>query len=169
MERAARPRRTGGEFSDEGDSPSRRGLPLAAVNLLLLFFSSRSFLSPAPPQGPLRPLFFFHCAKLREPSPFFVRLPSIVSLFPVPISRFRSPPLFLPRVSRFSLFEVTDFHFARSTFSSLPPLFFFSPPRRANRATRNRGHAQRAFSLWELTRSTFWAKLSCTYRRCNLR
>lgn len=41
--RAARPRRTEGEFSDEGDSPLRRGLPLAAVNLLLLFFLSAPF------------------------------------------------------------------------------------------------------------------------------
>lgn len=118
----------------------RRGLPVApgppagGGQFAAPFFLIRSFLSPAPPQGPPLPLFFFHCAKLRprESSSFFVRLSSIVSLFPVrslafALSRFFSSVLaFLaPRSRRFSFRAVDS--------------FFLLPAKRAtrNRATRN--------------------------------
>lgn len=132
--RAARPRKTGEEFSDEGDSPSRRGLPLAAVNLLLLFFLSAPFsLSPALPFKVLFHLSFSFAAPNsgRENHPLFLRS-SFFHLsflyFPSDLqpSFFLSLSFFLVS-SRCSLLEVAGFHFARSIF------FPFSSERNARR------------------------------------
>lgn len=121
----------------------RRGLPVApgppagGGQFAAPFFLIRSFLSPAPPQGPLLPLFFFRCAKLRprESSlssfvflPSFLYFPSDLSpSFSLSLSRFFSRVLaFLALRSRRFSFRAVDF-------------FFFLPAKRAtrNRATRN--------------------------------
>lgn len=167
VERTARPRRTG-EFSDEGDSPSRRGLPLAAVNLLLLFFLSAPFSLP-----PLLKVFFYLSFSFIAPNhrpresslPSFVFLPSFL-YFPADLSS--SAPLSLSlffKNSCLSLFEESHRFLFRTA-------NFFSSERNARRVIAPRATVAAGVDA-VLTLGTdqvnFLAKLSCTYRRCNLR
>lgn len=164
--RAARPRRTG-EFSDEGDSPSRRGLPLAAVNLLLLFFLSAPFSLP-----PLLKVFFYLSFSFIAPNsrPRESSLSSLVFLpsflyFPSGLSPSFSLFLYvsrefllLPLRSHRFLFRATDFFFLRT--------------KRARRVIAPRATIAAgidAVLALGTDQVNFLAKLSCTYRRCNLR
>lgn len=161
------------ETKEDGRSVfGRRGLPVApgppagGGQFAAPFFLIRSFLSPAPPQGPPLPLFFSRCAKLRPRDPslsFFVRffLPSFL-YFPSDLSPssslFLEGALALPRSSK-----VTQVFVPRAG-----RFFFPSSARRviAPRATIAVGiDAVLALGTDQVN---FLAKLSCTYRRCNL-
>lgn len=146
--RAARPRRTGGEFSDAKGTPRRAGASRWRRSICCSFFSY-PLLSLSRPSSRSSSTSLF--LSLRQTPAarilsFFVRLSSIVSLFPV----WSLASLFLFLTEREFLFFALRSH--RFSFRAVN---FFSSERNARRVITPRATSTR-FSPWELTRSTFW-------------